>query len=61
MVLIAVAALAASGLVLWLCLPSKDGKVLWDPMQEVAAAAITAGFGIGIVLLIAGIAQQDYW
>jgi hypothetical protein len=63
MVLLALAVLAASALMLWLCLPTREGTVqpfLREPLETIAAAAITAGVGIGTVLLIGSIAQQDW-
>ena len=58
----AVALLAVTAVAAWLCRPTKDGEVrafLRGPMDTIAAAAITAGFGLGAVMLIAAMAQSD--
>ncbi len=62
MAIFAIALLTVTVAAAWLCRPSKSGEVralLRGPMETIAAAAITAGFGIGVVMLIAAMAQSD--
>jgi hypothetical protein len=45
---------------LWLCLPGKDGEMkpfLRGGLHTWAGIAVTAGFGLGISIIIAGLAS----
>jgi hypothetical protein len=59
MFLSGLAILAVTLIALWLCLPGKDGKLqrfLRGGLDILAVIAITAGLGVSVVLMLAGLA-----